>query len=221
MRVTDSRHPRSGGEPAMGYRREDRRRGGDQERHYRPPESIPPGAQRARHAGFGFGWARSGDIYDRSNQQRAPQSGGRYDRSGQDQYEHGLHRFEDEQTDVDAEIGFGEAAERWELDEGGVQFGRGGRSAQPRGPFAGRGPRGYQRADERVREDVCDCLTEASDVDASDIEVSVTDGVVTLSGTISDRAAKRRAEDIADSVRGVKDVQNQLRVQPPTPSDGC
>ncbi len=37
--------------------------------------------------------------------------------------------------------------------------------------------------------------------------------VVTLSGTVHDRMEKRRAEDIADSVLGVKDVQNQIRIR--------
>ena len=73
-----------------------------------------------------------------------------------------------------------------------------------------------------MRDDVCDGLTEAPDVDATDIEVSVSNGVVTLNGTTTNRAAKRRAEDIAHSVRGVKDVQNRLSVQLPAPNAaGC
>lgn len=36
---------------------------------------------------------------------------------------------------------------------------------------------------------------------------------VTLSGEVSSRADKRRAEDIADSVSGVAHVQNNLRVK--------
>src|SRR5262245_32238876 len=39
------------------------------------------------------------------------------------------------------------------------------------GPHAGRGPRGYRRSDDRIREDVCDRLCEHGFVDASDIEV--------------------------------------------------
>jgi hypothetical protein len=52
------------------------------------------------------------------------------------------------------------------------------------GPFAGRGPKGYRRSDSRIREDVCDRLTDAPFLDASDIDVTVTDGEVTLSGTV-------------------------------------
>jgi hypothetical protein len=37
-------------------------------------------------------------------------------------------------------------------------------------------------------------------------------GVVTLSGTVNSREEKRMAEDIAQSVSGVSDVQNNLRI---------
>ncbi|WP_448207387.1 BON domain-containing protein [Azospirillum sp. sgz302134] len=76
----------------------------------------------------------------------------------------------------------------------------------------GRGPRGYSRSDERIREDVSDRLTDDPYVDASDIELTVSGGEVTLSGTVDDRRVKRRAEDIAESVAGVRHVQNNLRV---------
>jgi osmotically-inducible protein OsmY len=81
-----------------------------------------------------------------------------------------------------------------------------------RGRYAGRGPRGYRRSDERIREDVNERLKDDWRVDASDIEVSVDNGVVTLAGRVGSRAEKRRAEDVAESVSGVTDVSNQLRV---------
>lgn len=49
-------------------------------------------------------------------------------------------------------------------------------------------------------------------LDASDIEVKVQDGEVILAGTTSDRHMKRLAEDIAERVPGVKEVQNQIRL---------
>ncbi len=79
--------------------------------------------------------------------------------------------------------------------------------------FRGRGPKNYRRSDERIREDVCERLTLDDDIDASDIEVAVSEAMVTLSGTVHDRYEKRRAEDIADSVIGVKDVENRIRVR--------
>jgi hypothetical protein len=86
------------------------------------------------------------------------------------------------------------------------------------GGFAGRGPKGYQRSDERLREEVSDRLMADDEIDASEIEVQVQDGEVTLTGTVDDRLAKRRAEDCAERVMGVRDVMNQLRVQAPTRS---
>jgi len=76
----------------------------------------------------------------------------------------------------------------------------------------GRGPKGYVRSDERIREDVCDRLSDDSLVDASDIEVSVMGSEVTLSGTVQTREERRRAEDCAERVLGVSHVQNNLRL---------
>jgi osmotically-inducible protein OsmY len=77
----------------------------------------------------------------------------------------------------------------------------------------GRGPAGYTRSDERIRDDANDRLTEDWRVDASSISVAVESGEVTLSGTVSRREDKRRAEDIVEDISGVKHVQNNLRVQ--------
>ena len=82
----------------------------------------------------------------------------------------------------------------------------------PRGEFVDRGPRGYQRSDERVREDICERMARHGDLDASDIEIRVVNGEVTLTGSVPDRHAKRLAEDLAEDVWGVRDVQNQIRV---------
>lgn len=80
------------------------------------------------------------------------------------------------------------------------------------GLYAGRGPRGYQRSDERIREDVCDRLSVDPWVDATDIEVTVLKGEVTLAGTVRDRNDKRRTEDLIENVSGVREVHNNLRV---------
>jgi len=79
--------------------------------------------------------------------------------------------------------------------------------------FRGRGPKGYTRSDERIREDVSDRLTDDPHVDASNIEVSVAGGEVTLSGTVPSRDQRRRAEDCAEYVSGVTYVQNNIRVK--------
>ena len=103
----------------------------------------------------------------------------------------------------------------WERREPRAHYGYGGGYMGPGDPrfgHAGRGPRNYRRADERIRDDISDLLTDNAWVDASDIEVQVEQGEVTLSGTVESRRTKRIAEDIAESVSGVKDVHNRLRV---------
>jgi len=79
------------------------------------------------------------------------------------------------------------------------------------GPYKGRGPKGYQRSDDRIREDVCDRLTRHGRIDATDIQIQVRHGEVTLDGIVDTREAKRMAEDVAESVDGVRDVVNHLK----------
>jgi osmotically-inducible protein OsmY len=81
------------------------------------------------------------------------------------------------------------------------------------GGFAGRGPKDYKRTDERIREDVCDRLSQDDEVDASDISVRVESGEVTLEGSTETRRQKHRAEEIAADVFGVSDVHNNVRVR--------
>lgn len=78
----------------------------------------------------------------------------------------------------------------------------------------GRGPKGFVVRDERIHEDVCEALAFHAELDASEVEVSVEDGEVTLKGTVRDRRQKRLAEDLTEGVRGVVDVHNRLKVRP-------
>lgn len=79
--------------------------------------------------------------------------------------------------------------------------------------FRGKGPKSYRRLDSRIHEDVCDALTDDGMVDATGIEVRVSDGEVTLDGTVSSREQRRQAEDCAEQCSGVKHVQNNLRIK--------
>ncbi|HEU4697683.1 MAG TPA: BON domain-containing protein [Gemmatimonadales bacterium] len=96
---------------------------------------------------------------------------------------------------------------------GGYGGAYGSNFLERQGTHYGRGPRGYQRADARIEEDVNEMLTRDPDVDASDIEVKVQNGEVTLTGHVDSRDAKRRAEDLAEQCSGVREVHNQLRVK--------
>ena len=96
----------------------------------------------------------------------------------------------------------------------------GGGSLNPftyRGPgssYAGRGPKNYQRTDERIREDVVARLTDDHRVDATDVDVQVVNGEVTLSGHVLDRRMRRAAEECVEDLPGVRDVHNQLGLTP-------
>ena len=95
---------------------------------------------------------------------------------------------------------------------GGWSGGATGGGQSLRESYAGRGPKDYKRSDDRIREDVSDRLEQDHSVDASDITVQVMNGEVTLTGTVSGRDQKRRAEDCAEAVNGVKEVTNNLRL---------
>ena len=127
-----------------------------------------------------------------------------------------------QQMDDEGDEGWGNEgymARRGQHQEGGM-YGHGpGSWGQPRRgrndgrpSYRGKGPAGYTRSDERIREAVCEALTDDHDVDATHIDVTVRSGEVILSGTVADRRQKRLAEDCAEQVAGVKDVQNQIRI---------
>ncbi len=79
--------------------------------------------------------------------------------------------------------------------------------------FFGIGPKNYRRSDDRIREDICEVFTCDHDLDATHLDVTVKDAVVTLTGTVPQRSAKRLAEDLAEAVRGVSDVRNEIQVK--------
>jgi osmotically-inducible protein OsmY len=116
--------------------------------------------------------------------------------------------------------GYGEGEERgwWDRASDAVASWFGDEEAERRRrmdeqrPHRGRGPKGYRRSDERIKEDVNDRLSEGY-IDASEIIVMVENGEVTLTGTVNSRYDKRRAEDIAEYVSGVQNVENRLRVR--------
>jgi hypothetical protein len=85
-----------------------------------------------------------------------------------------------------------------------------GRESYPQ-TFRGRPPKAYRRSDERILDDIVERLMIGA-VDASEIEVKVEGGEVTLTGTVQDRRDKRRIEDACEDVFGVQDVHNQIRV---------
>jgi hypothetical protein len=80
------------------------------------------------------------------------------------------------------------------------------------GPHTGRGPKGWKRSDQQIIEEASQRLERDGEVDATDIEVLADSCVITLRGTVPDRSTKRRAEEVVESIYGVRDVMNELRV---------
>jgi hypothetical protein len=82
---------------------------------------------------------------------------------------------------------------------------------RPGGGQRGRGPRNEMRPDASIADDIYQRLTDDDELDASEILLSVEDGLVTLTGEVPEKAMKRRAEDIAAQARGVRDIRNCIR----------
>ena len=75
------------------------------------------------------------------------------------------------------------------------------------------GPKGYQRSDDRIREEICDELMQTGHLDSSEVMVEVTAAKVTLDGTVPERWMKHAIEDLADACPGVQDVENRIRIK--------
>ncbi|MCA8972209.1 MAG: BON domain-containing protein [Planctomycetes bacterium] len=86
------------------------------------------------------------------------------------------------------------------------------------GPHTGKGPRGFRSGDEQIVDEAEHRLTRHGHVDATRIEVSSANGVVTLRGTVDDDSARREAEACVASTYGVREVRSELEVASSTDS---
>lgn len=200
------------------YRDERPRARQDDDTRYRPfGEAGPIATRSGAYSGEGRPYGQSGRYDDLSPNYRAFESQQRRTYRGEydaDRYtpnpregrgEEPRTWWDRTQDEVSSWFGDDDARRRREWDE---------RRADLKAEHRGHGPKGYKRSDSRIEEDVNDRLTDDPYLDASDITVSVKDSEVTLSGTITRREDKRRAEDLAELVSGVTHVQNNLRVRP-------
>ncbi|GGZ62649.1 hypothetical protein GCM10008101_16070 [Lysobacter xinjiangensis] len=83
-----------------------------------------------------------------------------------------------------------------------------------------RGPKNATRSDSLIAEELNERFTDDELLDASEILLRSEDGHVLLTGNVPERWMKHRAEDIAESVRGVVDIDNRIRVDDGTASFG-
>ncbi|ABS25918.1 BON domain-containing protein [Anaeromyxobacter sp. Fw109-5] len=197
-------------------------------------------AERGWEGSEGGGWRRS-TQHEMSGEDRGSWGpGGRYGEREEyggfmggmaGRYGEGEGRWEARSDFGRGEYGRGE----YGRGEYGGEYGRGreyygrsdwGRGGEERGPMerlgermregwrkmTGRGPKGYKRSDERIREDVSERIAR-SNVDADEVEVKVERAEVTLTGFVGSRWDKRMLEDIAEDVFGVDEVHNHLRLR--------
>ena len=175
-------------------------------RHERSPWQGQRGYERNAHGQDNSGYDEARSYGQRRHQDDARSDYARASWTQEHDYEgprYGSTRSASGQfahTDIYGGAGFRQQGKRYWFDEG-----------DQRSQFRGTRPRGYERSDERLRELACERLTDA-DVDASEIEVKVSQGTVTLEGSVPARWMKHQAEDIVDDLGGVKDIQNHLRV---------
>ena len=147
-----------------------------------------------------YGRRNYSEDYDR-NQKR----GNDYDRNRNDNRNYGNNErgwWDRTKDEVSSWFGDDDAERRRERDERNEQM----------ASHRGKGPKDYKRSEDRIREDVSDRLSDSHDVDASEISVRVEGTEVILSGEAKTKYEKRRAEDIAEQVSGVTNVQNHLRI---------
>jgi len=115
-------------------------------------------------------------------------------------------------------FGPGMSGSPWPLGENSVQSNHypssaNDRQGSGRQSYRGVGPKGYERSDDRLKELICEHLTEHHDIDASEVSVEVNKGEVTLSGQVCDRNTRHQIENLVDACGGVKEIHNNLRVQ--------
>jgi hypothetical protein len=73
--------------------------------------------------------------------------------------------------------------------------------------------RAATQADERIGQDLGDVLATSKMLDGIHILVEVVDGEVYLGGTVADQSVKGEVERLSSSVRGVRQVHNELDVR--------
>ncbi len=76
------------------------------------------------------------------------------------------------------------------------------------------------RSATQIREDSFKALEKDPEVNASEIEISVKDGIVTLAGTVESRHIKRQVENVVNEIEGVLDINNNLRIDTTIASKG-
>lgn len=127
----------------------------------------------------------------------------KYSATGESEWSRGSTiPFDDEKVLIERHYNLGSLEQR----NGSSQFSR----IIPRGEAEE--ARHLHRKDEWIREDVRNALYNQAEIDATEIEVNVLEGVVSLSGKVENRLAKKIAETTAEKCLGVVEVKNSLKI---------
>ena len=203
----------------FGRHGQDEERGRDRERNNEAPWRSTSSRPQRPDSAFGGGSSEdprnAADRFDREDFEPS------YGYDGRDQTSRTARRYEEEREYEGSrgpsyDPNDSRGANR-SMDNGwpgrGLGLGQGGDTFQARGEHFGKGPRNYRKSDDRILDEVNEALTRHGELDASDIEVEVKDGEVILTGSVTNRSAKRTAEDAASEIYGVNDVTNQLKIK--------
>jgi osmotically-inducible protein OsmY len=166
-----------------------------------PGRGPNTGQDRYGQTGYGQGGYGQGNYGQPNYSYGQPSYGQEAGSSGTSNY--GRSNFGSGRADRDASQGWREpSGEGQQYDYGGTGL----------GGHRGKGPKNYQRSDERIREMLSERLHDDPNIDASEVTVTVQGGRITLEGTVDSRQTKNAIEDVAEQL-GTQDVQNNLRVQ--------
>jgi osmotically-inducible protein OsmY len=168
--------------------------------------------------GYGGGEQRNDPWYQGGTRKggRDDYSGG-YGRTGQRSMSQGSGREYVDEPRYGGGYGSGSAGN---ADSGGYNSGAtsqwGGREA---GLHRGKGPKGYARSDERLKEMLSERLMEDPAIDASEVSIQVSGQTVTLDGTVDSRRTKYDIEQCAEDL-GATDIVNNIKVRRASDSTG-
>jgi osmotically-inducible protein OsmY len=197
----------------QGYGSSQRGYGGSQQG-YRGGQHGYGGGSQQGYGGSQQGYGSSGQSrqasYGRSQYGQRAQGGyGGGSESSQGRQDYG-RQYESQSFDQPYPQGFQDS---YGPSQRATRYGSGREGSAGFGSHSGKGPKGYTRSDERLKEIICEKLTDDPDIDASEISVDVTSQVVKLTGTVDDRSTKYEVEELIERCGGVKDIDNQLRVR--------
>jgi len=187
---------------------------GDREENQRGQSNYGQSRQWRGYGGSsgGAGYSGGGYGYGGESSGRGGYAQGGYGQGGESGYGGG-RTFnepygEGQQYGQGGEYGGQSSGQGW----GGPQgYGGSQGQGQSMGQHRGKGPKGYQRSDDRIKEMISERLRDDPQIDPSEVTVTVQGGKVTLEGTVDSRQVKNAIEEIAEQYGN--DVQNNLRVQ--------